>query len=420
MPNSNRRRTAIVAILLLLLALLLLLSRCDRTKTPLPLATVPTSAISEQTPLPPGVPPVTSPVTPEVLTPATIEAPATVIAGTEFSVTWTGPKNDGDYLTIVRKDAPERATGLYALTRNGSPLTMTAPVEPGEDWELRYMTAASRKVLGRAAIAIAPAAATLKSVDAVHLDSPLTIAWTGPANAGDFITVVASNAPDRTYGAYTLTNKGSPLTVTAPPTAGSGEIRYITGQGGKVLARRPVTITTPAISLAAPAEAIAGSNITVTWTGPANDGDYITVVPKSTRDGQHANYTTTSTGSPMKLKTPMEPGEAELRYMTGRAAKVLGRSDIRIVAAQVSLSAAPSAKVNSPIAVTWTGPANDGDYITLVPRTAPDGQNGPYTLTNQQSPLNVPGFKDPGEAELRYISGQGSKVLARRPIAITP
>lgn len=421
MPNSNRRKTTLVVVFLIVVALLLLLFRCPRTK-PLPVTpdAVP-RAVTTPAPAPaPTAPTVAAPETPEVLTAATIQAPAQVGAGAVFAVTWTGPNNDADYLTIVRKDKPDTATGIYALTRSGSPLQMTAPIEPGDDWELRYVAAKSRKVLGRATLVVTPAGATLTAADSVPLDTPLSITWTGPGNAGDFITIVASDAPDRKYGAYTLTNQGSPLKVTAPAETGDAEVRYVTGQGAKVLARRAVKITTPNVALSAPAEAIAGSNVAVTWTGPGNDGDYITVVPKTKPDGQHENYATLGSGSPLKLRMPMEPGEAELRYMTGRGAKVIGRRSIRVVAAEVSLSAPASAAANSAIAVRWTGPANDGDYVTIVPRGVPDNQHGNYALTNKPSPLTIPALKEPGEAELRYVSGQGNKVLARRPITITP
>jgi Ca-activated chloride channel family protein len=55
--------------------------------------------------------------------------------------------------------------------------------------------------------------------------------------------VVAKGTPDGQYGAYTVTSEGSPLKVKAPKEAGDGEIRYMSGQGGKVLARVAIRIT---------------------------------------------------------------------------------------------------------------------------------------------------------------------------------
>ncbi len=419
MSENSRRRTVIAIVVVILVLLLLLLGRCQCTKpvaaTPPPAQATPTGQPQAQASTPvPGAP---EPA--EVLSPATLQAVPQVVAGSEFPVAWTGPANRDDFLTVVRRGTPDRDAGAYALTREGSPLKMTAPIEAGE-WELRYVTARSRTVLARAALVVTPAGATLDAPAEVTLDTPVSVKWTGPANEGDYITIVMQGTAEGKYGPYTTVNKGSPLTVTAPTTAGEAELRYVSGQGAKTLGRRSLRIVTPDVSLSAPAEAVAGSQVAVTWKGPANQGDYLTAVIAGTKDGLYGNYSTVNKGSPLDVTMPMEPGEAELRYMTGRGAQVLARRSIRIVAAEVSLDAPASAAVGTPVSVKWTGPNNAGDYLTIVAQGTPDGQYGPYTQTNRGSPLTVTAPKAAGESELRYISGQGAKTLARRPILITP
>lgn len=416
---SNSRRNRVIALVVAIILLLLLLVRCPRTKpaaeTPAPTVSTPAAAAAAQ-------PAASTPGTPEpaeVLTAATVQIPAQVGAGAVFAAVWTGPDNRGDFLTIVKKDAPAHTSGAYTLTREGSPLKLLAPIEAGE-WEVRYVATRSRTVLGRTPLTVVPAAATLEAVAQVTLDTPVTVAWTGPDNPGDYVTLVAKSEPDGKYGHYTLTNTGSPLKVTAPPAAGEGELRYMTGQGAKVLARRPIAIVMPEVALTGPTEAVAGSVVAVTWTGPANPGDYITVVAAGTPDGQYGNYTTVNKGSPLDVTMLMEPGAAELRYMTGRGAQVLARRPLRIVAAEISLSAPDRTAVGAPVTITWSGPANQGDYLTIVTKGTPDGQYGAYTQTTRGSPLTVLAPKAAGEAEIRYMSGQGAKVLARRAIAIDP
>jgi len=104
----------------------------------------------------------------------------------------------------------------------------------------------------------------------------------------------------------------------------------MTGQGGKVLARRPFTVVAAEISLSAPAEVPAGSTLAVTWTGPANPGDFITVVPRANPDNQYGNYVLTTKGSPLNVVAPKEAGDAEIRYMSGQGNMVLMRRAIRI------------------------------------------------------------------------------------------
>jgi Ca-activated chloride channel family protein len=417
--ENRRRRVVIVAIVAIIIVILLLLWRCKPVEPAAPpVAAAPAatpeapavSAPAEVTPAPAGLA--------EVLSPATVEAPREIGAGAKFEVTWTGPANDGDYLTIVVAGAPAGNYGPYTLTREGSPLKLTAPIDAGE-CEVRYVTAQSRTVLGSAKVTIVAAEATLVATDSITLDTPLSVEWTGPDNAGDFITIVAAGTRDGDHGIYTMTNNGTPLKITALPDAGAAELRYMTGQGRRVLARKSVMITTPDVSLDAAAQAIAGAAVPVSWKGPGNQGDYITIVAAGTADGQYGHYTTVNKGPTVDVLMPIDPGACELRYMTGRGAKVLARRPILVVAAVVTLEAPSTASVGTAVSIAWTGPANQGDYLTIVPADTPDGKFGQYTQASRGSPLTVKAPAATGDAEIRYISGQGARTLARRAIRIT-
>lgn len=73
-------------------------------------------------------------VTPYVVT---LDAPAEVQHGSQFSVTWTGPDGPSDYITVVAVGAPANAYLSYAYTAAGSPSVLTAPDAPGS-YEVRY------------------------------------------------------------------------------------------------------------------------------------------------------------------------------------------------------------------------------------------------------------------------------------------
>jgi hypothetical protein len=88
---------------------------------------------------------------------ATLDGPASVVAATEFPLTWTGPDNSGDYVTIVPAGAEPRDYLSYAYTRVGATLTLRAPLDAGPH-ELRYMTGRSRQVLASRPITVTPGA----------------------------------------------------------------------------------------------------------------------------------------------------------------------------------------------------------------------------------------------------------------------
>ena len=415
---SKRRRLSLLALLLILLALIaLFLTRCTKPDATSP-ETVAAMGAPSGTPAA-EAPAVEAPAAAEVLTPATLQAPANVVAGASFDVHFTGPRNPRDYITLVRADDDATAYGNYANTESKDRVKLTAPIEAG-DYELRYVADRSKTVLGRTPIVVTDATASVSGPSEAILGTVVSVSWTGPDNKGDYITIVAKGTPDGQYGNYTETIKGSPLQLTLPVDTGDGELRYMTGQGGKVLARSPIKILAPEVSLDAPKRVVAGTVFQVSWTGPNNHGDYVTIVPKESPDGRYENYTETSKGSPMKVTALIEPGSAELRYMTGTGARVLNRRPIEIVAAEITLEAPAEVTAGAPVEITWKGPKNGGDYITIVPRTLPDGQYARYADCSKGSPLTVESPSDSGAAEIRYMSGQGAKVLARRPLNVVP
>jgi Ca-activated chloride channel family protein len=165
---------------------------------------------------------------------------------------------------------------------------------------------------------------------------------------------------------------------------------------------------------------IAGSLVSITWSGPANAGDYITIVTNGTPDGRYANYANVTKDTVAKVLAPIDPGAAEIRYMTGQGAKVLARAPLQINAATITLNAPAEAKAGVNVTIDWTGPANGGDYVTVVPQSFPDGRYAAYANVASNPRVTVKAPAEPGPAEIRYMSGQGARVLHRRAITIVP
>jgi Ca-activated chloride channel family protein len=353
----------------------------------------------------------------EDLSPATITVPRTVAAGADFSASWQGPNNPGDYLCIVLAGAPDDAYENTSYTRQGSPLTMTALLEAGNA-EVRYIAGRSRKILGRASLVISPIGVTLEAVNESVAGSPLKISWSGPNHRGDYVTIVPKSVSDDVSGRYFETSKGSPVTATTPIQPGDAEIRYISGQGRKVLARRPLHIVPAKVTLDAPAEVVAGSPLEVVWTGPNHDDDFIVIVPKTAADTAWRRPLATRHGSPSRMTAPIEPGDAEVRYYSGEGHQVLARRPIKVTAASVTLDGPAEALAGSEIQVAWTGPNNENDFLAVVPKSAADGAWKQTMTTRQGSPLKLSVPIEAGDGEIRYISGIGHKVLARRTLQI--
>lgn len=261
---------------------------------------------------------------------ATLEAPAQVAAGAKFSVKWTGPNNERDYVAYGNASRPYIG---YEYTKGGSPLELTAPDDPGQ-YELRYFLAAGDTIIARRPITVGAVSASVTAPQTAAAGAKIKITWQGPNNPRDFVTIVKAGTADKQYAAYEYTSKGSTLEMRAPDVAGEYEVRYLTAQTYATLATTKMTVTAVSASVKAPATAVAGSNVAVTWQGPNNERDYVTIVKKGAREGDYATYEYTARGNPVKVLAPIEPGDYEVRYSTGAAYVTLARAPIAITPAK--------------------------------------------------------------------------------------
>jgi len=85
-------------------------------------------------------------------------------------------------------------------------------------------------------------------------------------------------------------------------------------------------------------------------------------------------------------------------------------------AAEVTLDAAAAASRGETILINWTGPNAEGDYIAVSAVGQPDYIN--YFFTAEGNPAKVQMPAQTGEYEIRYYLAQQNTVLASRPIII--
>ncbi|HET9473278.1 MAG TPA: VWA domain-containing protein [Steroidobacteraceae bacterium] len=286
---------------------------------------------------------------------ASVKAPASVKAGGLFEVTWSGPNNPRDYITIGNA---EQKYLDYKYTSSGSPAKITAPVQPGE-YEVRYILGQGDTVIATQKITVGAVSASVSVPAQVGAGAKLSVNWTGPANPRDYITVVKSDAAERTWGRYEYVTKGNPLAFVAPDAPGEYEVRYLTAQENLTLARARLTVGPVTGTINGPPEAIAGETFKVSWKGPDNPRNFITAVPKGAREGEYSSsyaYTRPQ-ANPVSLLAPLEPGDYELRYSTAESYYTIARAALRVV---------PGKQQPGKIAVTLAPGAKSSGAVLLV------------------------------------------------------
>ena len=341
----------------------------------------------------------------------TLEGPEEAQIGADIPVDWTGPDYDGDYLAVSVPG--ESGYVNYTYTREGTPLNLQMPPEPG-DYELRYILSQDRTVMATRPITVTEVAVTLDAPAEAERGADISVDWQGPDRDGDYLAV--SVPGESGYVNYSYTREGNPLSLQMPAEPGDYELRYILNQDRQVLATRPITVTDIALSVSAPAEAVAGDSIPVDWVGPDYQNDYIAVsVPG---DGGYVNYAYTRTGNPAMLQMPAEPGTYEIRYVLNQDREVAATTTITVTPLKVTLNAAASAPMGATIPVDWAGPDYQNDYLAVSRPDDGGYENYVYTRDGNPGQLTMP--VAPGEYEIRYVLNQDRQVAARRTITVEP
>jgi Ca-activated chloride channel family protein len=335
-------------------------------------------------------------------------------AGSRVTVEWSGPNRDGDYVTVVKPGASAFEYMSYVYTALDNPVTIELPTEPGA-YEIRYVLGRPQRVLSSLTYEATAVGATLAVPASAVAGSTVKIDWTGPNYAGDWITVVKPDSGDTTYNDYFNTDNGDGLLI-LPLEPGPYEVRYVQ-DGTKVLARARLDVTAAGAEITAPPSGVAGANISITWTGPNNAGDWITVVKPDAGDTAYADYFNTSNGDGV-LELPVEPGAYEVRYVQG-GRNILARAPVEVTPAAAELEGPASVTVGASFEISWSGPNNAGDWITIIAADAAPSAYGSYVDAVRGSPATLTASAQAGAYQLRYVL-KGKRVIAARAIEVTP
>lgn len=351
---------------------------------------------------------------------ATITAPETATAGEELSVAWEGPDYQNDYISIAEVGDEGRSHVNYSYTREGSPLNLTMPAEPGE-YEIRYIQTQGRVILASHPITVEEVSSSITAPETAVAGEDLVVEWNGPDYQNDYIAIFAADAAfDETYINYSYTRDGSPLRLKMPTEPGEYEIFYVQNQDRVKLASRLITVTKVTASLIVPPQGTVGEDMLIEWEGPDYQNDYIAVFAADAAfDDTYINYSYTREGSPLRLRMPTEPGDYEIRYVVNQGRVALTAQAVTLAEVTASITIPSNAAAGSSLVVEWTGPDYQNDYIAVFAEDGDDRYIN-YTYTNKGTPLRLDMPALPGTYEVQYIINQDKSVLSSQTITIDP
>ncbi len=262
--------------------------------------------------------------------------------------------------------------------------------------------------------------ATLGAPDTALAGETISVEWSGPDDKKDFLSTAAPDRRDGAWITYSYTKDGAPLGLQMPPEPGTYEIRYVLDARGIALARKTIEVLPVSATIDLPDTALAGETLSLNWTGPDYKRDYLSTATPGARGSSYATFSYTEGGAPLGLKMPPEPGEYEVRYVMSQSNTVIFARKITVKAVQSTLDAPLTAVAGSNVAVRWSGPNYDRDYISVAEPGSRDSAYRGFSYTSYGTPLEIKMPTSPGAYELRYVLGQGNTVIARRMIELTP
>ena len=352
-----------------------------------------------------------------------LKAPAQAEAGSTINVGWVGPDYQGDFIGIGAVGAEgSQQWENYESTRDGSPAALVMPTTPG-DYLIQYFYGQDRNTLVTTPIQIIDVVASISAPATAEAGSEINVTWTGPNYDRDFIGIGKVGATGgNQWENYTRTSDGSTVTLLVPTEPGDYLIQYFVDQDRSVLASETITVTDVAASVTIPAEAEAGSEISVTWTGPDYERDFIGIGIVGAEGGnQWENYARTSDGNPLTLTVPTVPGEYLVQYFVDQDRTIIASASLQVTEVSARVTAPASAPAGSDITVTWAGPNYDRDFIGIGKVGATGGnqwQNYVRTSEGETLSLRVPA--EPGDYLIQYFVDQDRSIIATATFTATP
>ena len=359
---------------------------------------------------------------------ATVSAPGSVSAGAQFEVSFTGPLNQRDYISLTDPDAPnaDYRYGYQYTSRGGAAQTVKimAPIEPGE-YAVRYVLAGKPgdRDLAAATFTVTDVTATVTPPTApIEAGARFPVSWEGPDTRQDFIALTDVDAGPFSYNyGYQYTHRGNPVTLTAPTAAGEYIVRYVMqGQNGpknRALAEERIVVGSVAATLDAPAEVPAGSDFKVTYAGPDGQRNYVAIgeVGADKIDYQYGYELVRDEQGDAELTAPDSPGDYAIRYVQeGNQAVVLATLPLKVLPVEASLQAPASVLARSEFEVSWEGPGNRRDFVAIYK----DDELQHYSYTYRGNPVSLLAPPEAGQYNVRYMMNKVE--LARVAIVVEP
>ncbi len=346
---------------------------------------------------------------------ATIDAPAQVEAGYEFTFSFDGPEGRIGFFDVGEASNSWREQGYDYYATAWDDVNLRAPSTPAM-YEIRYIDR-NNVTVATTTIEVIEASITLDVPEEVEAAYEFAFTFGGPDGR---IAIYDTDDAEggRNYGNYSYyATVWSDVKLLAPSEAGEYEIRY-TDENGTVIATRSLTVSPSLASLETPVEVESGYEFAFTFSGP--EGRIAIFDTDDTDGGRNYNdysYYVTAWNA-VKLLAPSEAGDYEIRYIDENGT-VIATRPITVLPSLASLEIPAEVEAGFEFAFSYSGPEG---RIAIYETTDVDGGRNYNDYSYYVTAWNDVKLLAPSEAgdyEVRYVDDNGS-VIATQLMTVLP
>lgn len=172
---------------------------------------------------------------------AKIDAKSSADAAGWIDVNWEGPAAERDFIAVAQPQQKPDAWVTQTPVKTGNPLRVRAPSTPG-GYEIRYVLWRGAKTLAMIPLTVVDVEAAVMPPAAVKAGAVFEVRWEGPGYPEDFVSIARADQPPSGSLSNMKLRPGVVAKIRAPKEAGTYEIRYVLGRGGRLLAKTTITV----------------------------------------------------------------------------------------------------------------------------------------------------------------------------------
>ncbi|MCG6116908.1 MAG: VWA domain-containing protein [Aquimonas sp.] len=292
----------------------------------------------------------------------------------------------------------------------------------------RYFNARDAAELGTALNAVVaasseppppPASASLQAPEQAPVVGSISVAWEGPGDEGDYISLRGPDGANSEHAYVYLTAGQTPVDLATASEPGAYVLEYHSPRRDpSQLASRPLQLMDIEFAVSGPDTAMAGAEITVRGIGPGNAGHWVGIADKGGEPNNHYAYHYLESGvSEYRLAVPGQPGDYELRVVLVGPPRVVASQPLRVQPARVDFQAPAAANAGATIEFSASGPNYSTNWISVAAAGSADGDYADYAYVNADGQYSLTLPQQAGAYELRFVLHDGS-VAARQALQV--